>query len=945
MPLPQLFNFQTNQLEELPFETAQAAVSAGTHGFRRGQMVDVVDPSGVPGQIAAEDAQNAFQSGYRFSSPAQLQEAGNAIKYGDSLENTAKAFGLGAARGLSIGTSDYLLTKSGLISQETLRELKERHPIASMSGEIASLVVPMGELSAAVKGVGQAGKFVEAAILGERATDLAKVVEGVKEVSLARQVLARGVGEAAVGTAFGAGALSSEAALGQSELNAETLMSHLGTGALLGGGLGAGLKLAEGTVAAVSNSKAMNAAKQFLGDLMGLNEEALVKTMATKKANIGEIRQAAEELGVDLTKGMESASYITQGLEDKLSTTPTMFGNQVRQQYSKIKGGIQENVSSIFNKASEDTARETGVRVRDEIIGELKGKYDPIGKAYEQIKGEGRNIPIPEKLKDVTKRNIDTVIELETATNSPIAKEIKSIASRLDDFSDVEDLRKYLSTEIRDKVSSLYRTGETNKARILDQVKSKMENLMDRSVIRESVRLGVETGENGRALARSFLEDHANAKLQYSQLLDLVGDIGKGARAGKVRSVGQLIDRLNDMEPTEIAKNLFNVKKVDAMTSLKQNFPAQFDAMRDSYIAQLMDKTSEASQQYGRIVNVNKLYKEVDKLEPEVQALLFSPGELKTINNAKILTDAFPKALNPSGTAVSQDFGNMLSLTMLGRDLVLYALYRGMPKQAITKGLENAEINNLAKTATVLDKEARDIGDRVHDFIRSLGDTTPIGRVATKALLYKDKETPFQKFERVSQQLDEIENNPEQYAEKSGTAVAALNGFAPGHAEALNLKLQQAMAFLGQKRPKSGDVDYFRKVPWVPTSYELQKFSRYVDAVENPKKVLNDMSRGVVSAEGVETLKTVYPQMFQLVQQAIAKNLPKYRQNLSYPQKVKLSQIFGVALDKSMEPNILRALQSNFQEQPEESQSSSSGLGKLDLASETETDVSKLSYG
>lgn len=109
----------------------------------------------------------------------------------------------GLARGASLGLSDELAVNTGITTPKQLSELKEANPITSGVSELLG-------------GAGLIGATGGASTLG---------LSGIPAM-------------AAEGAAFGAGQAISDHALGDPSLNAQKILAHIGTGAVLGTGLG-----------------------------------------------------------------------------------------------------------------------------------------------------------------------------------------------------------------------------------------------------------------------------------------------------------------------------------------------------------------------------------------------------------------------------------------------------------------------------------------------------------------------------------------------------------------------------------------------------------------------------------------------------------------------------------------------------------------------------------
>src|ERR1700677_5114734 len=153
----QLVNSQTGVPEVVPHDSAQNALVSGSHNLQSGGSTNVVNTDGALVSLPNEQIPDAINSGYRLPQQSDIQEHNNETKYGEGAANTAEALAAGAARGVSFGTSDVVLTKSGLVTPETLDQLQQRHPVATDVGLFGSILgAPESGLVGAVGKLGHA---------------------------------------------------------------------------------------------------------------------------------------------------------------------------------------------------------------------------------------------------------------------------------------------------------------------------------------------------------------------------------------------------------------------------------------------------------------------------------------------------------------------------------------------------------------------------------------------------------------------------------------------------------------------------------------------------------------------------------------------------------------------------------------------------------------------
>lgn len=179
---------------------------------------------------------------------------------------------LGAARGLTLGVSDPILTALDIYDPEELRKLKEHNETASVVGEVGSLLVP------GAGAIGAVGKAARLARLG-------RVGAGIAE-----------------GAAIGLGHAISEDAMGTPGMNAERYLSHVGYGAVTGGVLSA---------VGAGASKALDAATKKAFPL-------LVERAAEGNINRRLIRELAESKGITESQALEEVTARFRAIHDGL---------------------------------------------------------------------------------------------------------------------------------------------------------------------------------------------------------------------------------------------------------------------------------------------------------------------------------------------------------------------------------------------------------------------------------------------------------------------------------------------------------------------------------------------------------------------------------------------------------------------------------------------------
>src|SRR5687767_11460557 len=93
----------------VPEEQVQQAVSSGKAFVQQGASLNMIDDTGVPVKIAAENVQAALEAGYQVEGSATVQ-ARQSRREHTTGGQMALAGAEGVARGATVGLSDVALT-------------------------------------------------------------------------------------------------------------------------------------------------------------------------------------------------------------------------------------------------------------------------------------------------------------------------------------------------------------------------------------------------------------------------------------------------------------------------------------------------------------------------------------------------------------------------------------------------------------------------------------------------------------------------------------------------------------------------------------------------------------------------------------------------------------------------------------------------------------------
>ena len=911
----QVRNNKTGKLEQIDDGGLPELLNSNEYSLLKNQELEFEDTEGQRRIVPSDQVFDAIDAGFKHVPQKQIQKE---EMLDVAADEPFKAAGAGLLRGLSLGLSDQILTATGITSPDKLKALEEANPIISTASEITGEIAPI---------VVSGGTSIGAKVLSKTPSALADVLAteaAKKALPLSGKILSKtasnltksvvdnavkyGTGSAVEGALFGLGNLISEEALGDAEFNAETALASMGSGALLGGTFGLFAGSAAGMVGegakAIKNQynklqKSLiesiedpNIKKDILTKLSNEEtaDELLKKIGATadEVADKFELEQAAKRIGVPLTPGMKETEKTFAGLEASLLKEPSIGGILTRKEVQKTYDAL-DNIQNLINKDAADVDKVTiGESVRSGVKAKISEELEPASLLYQEIEPRIVDLPLTESLRKrfKTERSKDAYTR--------IFEQGQKYIDNVDNLATYSDVSKY-RTFINNELSKSQRAGDRNAIEFFGNLYDNLTTLRTNAIkynlkARPFVSKQTQITDllDAQELAdKMWRETHK----KYEFLSDYLGI--------KTKNMTNLMDKLDEVNISDLADKVMRMKNLDHVQKFQLYFPEAADLARARMLWDIKSKASRTG------VFSPKIFKnELNKLdESELRLLaphLKNPKQL--IADYSKVVDNLPKDANPSNTSVNMSFQSMFEIPYQGREAFRYAVYRSGPKSMLR------QLVSRIPTAGSIEKAANQgklaISDSVENFFKRTSEKTikSINRIIVGRDLTDDE------IEDTKKKIETYQQNPEAIIDMFVKNNKQLYETAPKTAEALQGKVFNAAQFISSKLPKKqpslfDDSEVSRS--------EIMKFKNYMDAVENPYKVLSTIGSGYIAPEYMETFKIIYPKLAEELKKEFIERLPEFNKKLSEKQKASLSVILGTDNRKAYTSNGFNILQRN----------------------------------
>lgn len=392
-----LYNVQTGEPENLPVESIQDAIVSGTHAFKKGERVNVIGEDGKSQSLPTEQLSQAFQQGFRLETPTE-GAINDYVDDNKGFGGTLKAFGSKALSEVAYGVPELIYEKTGdPLEIAKFEALKKDHEIATALGALTGFGASVFGGGPVVKGAAKAGNFAQKIVANRLKAAGVKGSEGLAK-RMATSIAEKSARIGAEGATFAAPRAITEAALGDPEAAAESLIWGVGLGAGLGAGMGT-LAPAVQKLSKAQKEVGLLGARSG-GVLRNFRNERAAKALGFSKSQIKKVggQEQAAQIGEDILNArMPDGQKIigpydsTEKIAQKLYEYQRNLGNDIAKVYKEI----DDSGTNFFdaNKVKNRIQSELGEFYRSPLNKSEAKLFDNL---LETVSGKGEKISLRE---------------------------------------------------------------------------------------------------------------------------------------------------------------------------------------------------------------------------------------------------------------------------------------------------------------------------------------------------------------------------------------------------------------------------------------------------------------------------------------------------------------------------------------------------------------------
>lgn len=573
-----------------------------------------------------------------------------------------------------------------------------------------------------------------------------------------------------------------------------------------------------------------------------------------------------------------------------LSAGGTLMSHGVKRASTLAKAAFTRSFKeSLDELATESAVKATGARGSDiRKLGSQK-KVDQIGRDLldHRLRDGSTILKAGDKADDMLPR-------LRTAAKE-VGEDLGSMRDKVDDFIETK------ATELRPDVDAYL-------AKVDDEVLAPLKASAVASVRKKAVKVERELAEL-RGAGRMRLRDLEKVRRDLADIVYPKKAPGQGLPP----------------QPPEHVQELMRAERMMA------------DLIEDT-TEQAVGKMGGAAGEYARLKRLNESFIKATKMAEK--------ADLQDLGNRALSPSDYGFGLG--GAGLSMMTGGVAPVATGAASAVGHNIVRERGRAVV------ARLADKASKLAAVQRASKTIGDSIDDNMtkflsrfdgskRAPLASMPTAAVALQSANYGARVAGHEEkaIER-AEQLARLVADPEALADQIASNLLDIEDAAPAVAQRTAALAAQAAGYLHSKAqglfPSPGHVTL--QPQHESRRYDrrrVAKFARYVEAVEQPTKVFERLARGEVSIEGVETLRALYPRLYQLAQTRMVEAVSKLPRKLTLEESTKISLFMGAPTSAMLTPGFLSRQQTMYR-QPQGGQGPNglrlTGLEQLETASQ-----------
>jgi len=886
---------------------------------------------GIGGQIATvgeSAADMATVGGYGYAAGKLSPE------YAKQLLARREANPISHVAGSIVGLAPSLLTGAGEAEAAELgakglaegSEIAHGAQVAEAAPGLARQALSAANRAAAapLNGVGAAGGIVERGVA--RGLKSLGVAQGDSlGAKLVHKVATTGAAGAAEGALFGIGSTLSESSLEGKDLTSEALVSGIGRNALFGGALGAGMgalsELGSAAVhaalpsseelAGIAQRKAARAIGTSGKDAEKLGGVDSQKFKSTMDEMLGYEYQTGEKKGQRLFSSAQNVTDIHEGLRQAAQETGAAKRGIVEeidnaiQNDPKVAAVAQPDVSQFFDRVKTellDKLRKSDVMAQRRIADKIEKEIQPLREAYEATKkwaaDEAAGIPHPVDLNAGARERVNR-LGVENADFNRDPQSMRDLTSHRGAYAGAtpEEAQQIARGEIPTKNSGgLLPDGSLMGGKPFEPVSVHVES--DGQIHLNDGRHRLQAAKEAGATDILAKIRHYDAEGNIvSEEISPVSIGGIGAQPPEPITFARLDAFERDLGKRIYGENVKGAgiqvapkgaKQLERVRGILSDFQDQNAERALAAMGEDPTKLATLNRQYSSFANLEKIAgREAGKAaknriaSPTDHALGLSMflGSLLSGNVGALGSMAFGAA-----ATIANNFARTR-----GNSILADIAYRTSKMDNLLENTAHALSVSPERLAQPLEAAEEIVHHKAREELAE-SKYTPLG---IKALSKDFEETtervralgePTAQHEQVTHATKDIsEHYPEQ-----GAAMAA-------KLIAIHQHLQQVAP-----QPQGGSqISPLASKPRVPPR-EQARFLTRVNAALDPASVIEDIGKGKLDKDAIDTLKQTYPATYGVLRQKVMTKLAASEDELPYQRIIHLSTVFDFDGDPSL---------------------------------------------